>query len=399
MFEFRRQLCVPKLSAVILRWMFNIARFLGIFCFKFKTTTDGQVAEESGPRLKWSLFVFRLGCMGISTCAYFAWNTTLSDTIQQFLHILFMLISVACGLYLLRLPLVHRTSFTYLAERFLQLFLKVQNVCNRKQKGFGKTHELTVLTLTLVCLAYEGSFLTRLYILKGTAKDTYVWIADFFVSLGCSLLMHIATVGYLTLGLLYADLNDYVRTKLRSQLESLEEHPTRRKLRKARKTLDTCLTLYEDVQSVTSLFQRLYNLPLLLGLGRNCVGLALISYSTFIYGELGLCWHWSKVSIEILTLLLLTLSVQRAKLQFKTIRSLMLENFHLSENKEWHTTLEVFFTHLNLHEFQVRPLGLFIISNELMLTFLSGLVTYITVIVQYRMQMEVLTLSLSKRLS
>lgn len=46
----------------------------------------------------------------------------------------------------------------------------------------------------------------------------------------------------------------------------------------------------------------------------------------------------------------------------------------------------MFLSRLNFYEFRVRPLGLFEISNELILVYLSGLVTYITYIVQYGMQ-------------
>ncbi|XP_030078654.1 putative gustatory receptor 93c [Drosophila hydei] len=48
--------------------------------------------------------------------------------------------------------------------------------------------------------------------------------------------------------------------------------------------------------------------------------------------------------------------------------------------------LEMFLCRLNYNEFRVRPLGLFEVSNELILVFMSALVTYITYIVQYDMQ-------------
>lgn len=46
----------------------------------------------------------------------------------------------------------------------------------------------------------------------------------------------------------------------------------------------------------------------------------------------------------------------------------------------------MFLSRLNFYEFHVRPLGLFEISNELILVFLSGLVTYLTYILQYGVQ-------------
>lgn len=48
----------------------------------------------------------------------------------------------------------------------------------------------------------------------------------------------------------------------------------------------------------------------------------------------------------------------------------------------------MFLSRLNYKEFRVRPLGLFEVSNELILIYMSGLVTYLTYIIQYDMQRE-----------
>lgn len=49
--------------------------------------------------------------------------------------------------------------------------------------------------------------------------------------------------------------------------------------------------------------------------------------------------------------------------------------------------MEMFLSRLNFYEFRVRPLGLFEVSNELILVYFSAVVTYLTYIMQYRMQM------------
>lgn len=46
----------------------------------------------------------------------------------------------------------------------------------------------------------------------------------------------------------------------------------------------------------------------------------------------------------------------------------------------------MFYNRLHYTEFCVRPLGLFEVSNELFLVFLSALVSYLTYVMQYRMQ-------------
>lgn len=42
--------------------------------------------------------------------------------------------------------------------------------------------------------------------------------------------------------------------------------------------------------------------------------------------------------------------------------------------------IEMFLSRLNFYEFRVRPLGLFEVSNELLLVYFSAVVTYLTYI-------------------
>ncbi|KAH8282302.1 hypothetical protein KR054_006794, partial [Drosophila jambulina] len=380
MFEFK--MSVPQVAAAILRCMFHCARYFGVLCFRLKNTNNGQMTmEENGLWWKWSLAIFRVGCLCWRIFGYMKWIITISDLLRIFIHFIRMPLNAACCLCLLRLHLFQNTKCTQLVNGFLHLFQRVQRLFKGKRAGFGGTHELVILLLTLACPIYEGVFLFRLHLFEEFFVNT-------FISLSNKLIMHIAIVGYLAIGLLYADLNEFVRTELRSQLDVLEEQPTRRNLRKARRTLDKCLALYVDIQSLTSRFQRIFDLPLVLCFGRNCSSVVAVCLSIYIYHELSLTWLWLKISNEILCMLLLTLSVQRVAVQFGIIHTLTLENSYLSENKEWHTTLDVFYTHLNLHKFRVRPLGLVNISNEMLVVFLSALVTYITFIIQYGMQLE-----------
>lgn len=46
----------------------------------------------------------------------------------------------------------------------------------------------------------------------------------------------------------------------------------------------------------------------------------------------------------------------------------------------------MFLSRLNHFEFRVKPLGLFEVSNEVILFFFSGMITYFTYVVQYGMQ-------------
>jgi len=50
--------------------------------------------------------------------------------------------------------------------------------------------------------------------------------------------------------------------------------------------------------------------------------------------------------------------------------------------------LEWCYIEMSVYEFRVRPLGLFIVSKELFMEFLSAMVSYLTILVQYRIQLE-----------
>jgi len=51
---------------------------------------------------------------------------------------------------------------------------------------------------------------------------------------------------------------------------------------------------------------------------------------------------------------------------------------------------EMFLSRLNFFEFRVRPLGLFEVSNEVILLFISSMITYFTYVVQYGIQTHLL---------
>lgn len=48
----------------------------------------------------------------------------------------------------------------------------------------------------------------------------------------------------------------------------------------------------------------------------------------------------------------------------------------------------MFLSRLNFYEFHVRPMGLFEISNELILVYITGLVTYLTYLMQYEIKWD-----------
>ncbi|XP_041447668.1 putative gustatory receptor 93c [Drosophila obscura] len=285
--------------------------------------------------------------------------------------------------------LLYRTESIELVNTCLRLFRRLRALPKRRTFGYGGCRELVLLLLSLSCRIHE-----MVYAL-GQIESILIWWCNTFVVFGSSIMMGITFLGYLSLGLLYSELNDFVRCELRGQLQALERphglQPGRQQLRTVRRHLDECLALYREIYCLATSFQQLIEIPFLLTFIHNYILLGVIIYKLTIDG-----WFdehkvlLGAVTIKvILDLLLVTLSVDGARTQFRVIRRLSLENCHVSDHADWHMMFDIFVTHLNLYEFRVRPLGLFEISNELVLVFVSALVTFLIYIIQYEMQSKV----------
>ncbi|XP_043946918.2 putative gustatory receptor 92a [Drosophila biarmipes] len=119
-----------------------------------------------------------------------------------------------------------------------------------------------------------------------------------------------------------------------------------------------------------------------------CFGIKMLIYYAFIiriqYDVVLLC---SDTVIEMLSLFLLTWSVQRAVEKSGEIRLIMLDYSNLIKTRNWHKTLELCYIELTVNELRVLPLGLFRISKELFMEFLSAMFCYLTFLIQSRIQL------------
>ncbi|KAH8243612.1 hypothetical protein KR032_008892, partial [Drosophila birchii] len=383
-------LSVPKISALVLRWIFYYSKVLGVSYFHLKTTNEGKLQiKDSNPGWKWFHAIYRFGVIILYLYLYIFWIIDITDLVEIALNSCRMIINIFCSLCMLRLQINKGQELADLINRYLRLFQRVRDICQPKRMGFGGKQELILLSLMMITLIHEKVFVLGIIKLVKEISYNIGWVSDVYLSLGNQLLMHFAFVWYLALGLQFSDLNEFVRTQLRFQLDGLEAKPNRKKLREARRTLDKCLTLYQDLLSLTSQFQRIYDLIFFLALIQNCFDIVVLSYKIVVLLQRDWFWLWSGTFFKIINMIILCLSVHRAMLQFRVIRSLMVENCYLSDIRDWQRTLDMFFTYLNLYELQVCPLGLFQVSNELLLVFLSALVNYFTVILQYGMQQKV----------
>ncbi|XP_026840171.1 putative gustatory receptor 93c [Drosophila persimilis] len=255
---------------------------------------------------------------------------------------------------------------------FFRLFRRVRALPRRKTFGYGGRRELVLLSLSLICRIHE-----LVYILESDRQHFSMerflsWWCDTFIVFGINMMMQMSF--------------------LRSELQDLERphglQPRRQHLRTVRRKLNECLALYREIYALATTFQKLTDFPFFLSIVHNYTLLGVVIYRLTIVGW----FDKHKIQLSILTtkvildFFLVTMAVEGAMTQFRVIRRLSLENCYISDHKDWHTTFDMFVTHLSLYEFRVRVLGLFDVSNELVLIVLSALVTFVIYVVQYRMQ-------------
>ncbi|XP_033232696.1 putative gustatory receptor 93c [Drosophila pseudoobscura] len=399
MFGVLRKMNASKLSAGILLVMYYHAIFMGIFSFKLQRhwiSENGQMLMElralPRPGLMRFYAIYRILAIAILAYFYLPWILRLEIFFERLVHFIRIITATLVCVCILRLQLLHKADSKQLMNTFFRLFRRVRALPSRKTFGYGGRRELVLLSLALICRIHE-----LVYILESDRQHFSMerflsWWCDTFIVFGINMMMQMSFVCYLSIGILYSELNDFVRFQLRSELQALKRphglQPRRQHLRTVRRKLSECLALYREIYALATTFQKLTDFPFFLSIVHNYTLLGVVIYRLTIVGW----FDKHKIQLSILTtkvildFFLVTMAVEGAMTQFRVIRRLSLENCYISDHKDWHTTFDMFVTHLSLYEFRVRVLGLFDVSNELVLIVLSALVTFVIYVVQYRMQ-------------
>ncbi|XP_068158004.1 putative gustatory receptor 93c [Drosophila tropicalis] len=397
MFGILRNLSVSTLSAGILRCTLLYARFLGVVPFGVKRNRfEGKTIWMADNCLwqKWYSLILRL--MLSSWFCYTYWNVLriISNGFELMVNVLRFTICLLCAVCIIVMQIYYGQSLLRLFNRFLRLFRRVCGLSEkRKDKtGFGGVRELVLLLIKSFCIFHE-LFCEWPMLFHSTDLFTFSSVlCEMFVGIGAGMVMHSCFVGFLSLGALFADFNSYVRHDLRRKLRALElPHdacPNRRHLRAMGYRLDECFAVYDEIQSVGREFNRLINVPLVISVLVNFSVMAMVSFHAIMFSRTIVSYIWLVVAKLFLDIAILTIAVHGAVSSSRQIRRLGLENCYVSEHNEWHLKLESFLLRLNIYEFRVRPLGLFEVSNELILFFLSGLITYLTFIIQCKLQLK-----------
>ncbi|KAH8342041.1 putative gustatory receptor 93c [Drosophila kikkawai] len=393
MFERLRKVSLPALSAYILFYSYHYARVLGVVCFRIdKRRADESMVVRKQHQLKWLSLSLRLICSTAVCCFCAPTVSEIEDPYEYFMQCLRLMASFLCAICIVVVQMGYEHDLLRMINNFMRLFRRIRRLWCQKKFGFGGKREFCLLLMKSLCLIYE------LYCELRQLGDSPHWLAlvtmicEIFLEISSLMFLHIGFLGYLTVAALYSEANSFVRVELRRQLRSLERPGggpvTRRHLRIVECRLDECISIYDEIERVGHSFHRLFELPLLIILISKIFGTTVLSYEVIIRAELypDKAGMWGLVVKSFADVILLTLAVHEAVSSSRLVRRLSLENCPLSDHKEWHMKWEMFLSRLNFFEFRVRPLGLFEVSNEVILLFLSGMITYFTYVVQAGIQ-------------
>nr|XP_036673094.1 putative gustatory receptor 93c isoform X2 [Drosophila suzukii]XP_036673095.1 putative gustatory receptor 93c isoform X2 [Drosophila suzukii] len=397
MIERLRKLSLPAVTAAILFCSYHYGRVLGVICFDIgKRTSDQSLVGRNRNRLKWYCLSLRLISATSVLCFCAPHVAEIEDRYIWMLQFLRLSASLICSICIIVVQIGYEKELLRMINSFLRLFRRVRRLSSLKRIGFGGKREFFLLTIKFICLVYElycelcqlGHLHTLLML------STMMW--DIILEIGSLMIIHIGFFGYLTVAALYTELNRFVRGELRRQLRSLERPGggpvSRRQLRIVENRLDECISVYDEIERVGRSFHRLFEFPVLIILIVKIFATAVLSYEVIIRSELypSKAGMWGLVVKSFADVILLTLAVHEAVSSSRVVRHLSLENCPISDHKEWHVKWEMFLSRLNFFEFRVRPLGLFEVSNEVILLFISSMITYFTYVVQYGIQTHLL---------
>ncbi|XP_034115279.2 putative gustatory receptor 93c [Drosophila albomicans] len=398
--KLKHKMSATAAAAWLLRHACNYATFLGFIWFGIKSNHnhDDSLVAQNRYCYKWFCLLSRLLISG-----YFAYRSmALISVISNPQMIVLLWIRLAgfltCTGVIMLMQFWYGQRIVRIVNDFLRLFRRVRALPGCQFMQFGGRRELGLLIFKTMCLLYELACEFPMLFNKLDVSYILTVLCDMYITINAMMIGHACFVGFLSVGALYAQVNRYVRHELRRQLRGLEQPngqcASRRELKAAGYRLDECLAIYNEIQRVSSSFQELIELPLSLILLFLFLSMTLVSYFVMLnrFRDYSIMMLVVKLFMD---LVLLTLAIHGASSSSRVIKRLSLENCYVTERKDWHVRLEIFLNRLNFFEFRVNPLGLFEISNELILVFLSGLVTYLTYILQYGIQSNQIALNMN----
>jgi len=203
-----------KFSSVILRGMFFYARCLGLVAIRLRKPRDKVIGMEKTWCIrrtwwKWFPVIWRL----IPVFAYFytygSWICSRTRTINIILNSIRLVLSSVCYLSMIYVRICHGTKVAKLISRYLAIFL-------RKNWRLGGGRELFLIFLSLSCQVQEIMFMWGILKWELSVKNIIGWATYTYVVIASNMIMRINFIWYLSLGVLYRDLNKNLNIQSRS---------------------------------------------------------------------------------------------------------------------------------------------------------------------------------------
>ncbi|KAH8402901.1 hypothetical protein KR009_005431, partial [Drosophila setifemur] len=381
------------ITAGVLRIGFHYARVIGVICFGIeRRVSDDSLVARKQHRFKWFCLSVRLVFSTAVICFCAPYVAEIEDLYERSLQCIRLVASLLSAICIVVVQIGYEKELLRLVNSFLKLFRRVRRLGSQKRYGFGGKREFVLLLFKSVCMVYE------LYCELSQLWDPedylslFTMAGELFVEIGALMILHIGFLGYLSIAALYSEVNGFVRFEFRRQLRSLErpgEGPvTRRQLRIVECQLDEVISVYDEIERVGRSFHQLFELPLVVVLMLKIFATTVLSYEVIIRSELypSKAGLWGIVIKSFADVILLTLAVHEAVSSSRMVRQFSLENSPITDHKDWHMKWEMFLGRLNFFEFRVNLLGLFDVSNEVIVLFISSMITYFTYVVQYGLQ-------------
>ncbi|XP_043946956.1 putative gustatory receptor 93b [Drosophila biarmipes] len=376
-----RKLRIPEINAKILRGTFFVARCTGLVFFRFKNSQDNVLAfEESGWDFrwwKWLTGILRL--VPLCVIIYlFTWMIREEEQLLRLIIFTQLVVSIPSYLSMIHLHIFRGPEMIKLINRYFILFRQLRSLTVGKQIGFGGGRELILIMLFFVLQFQEVVDLLGYFPLNLNAAQIASSACFSYAVLASNMILRVSFIWHLSVSVLFTEVQKCIRFELQSQTVQPRNHHRR---------LKRIMAIFIEISDVVSSLNGITNVYLFFNLVHKLYFVVVLSSDMIIH--LLFIWkifHWIlfiKVIIEVFVLILV---IQESINQFRYIHELSLDLFLATELKDWHKTVEIFVTHLNLNKFRVRPLDLFDVSCEFFLIIVSGIVTYLVFVVQCVMQ-------------
>jgi len=317
-----------NVAQAILRGMFLVAKWMGLFPFRFENLKDNTMIIEDiwshRSFWKWFTIILRLVPVWVNIYTYGLWIMQ-AEIVLSILHYTHLLITTICYLSWIHLQICHNNELINLVNQYLKLYWRVKSLNSRRPARFGGRRELFLIVISLGCQAQEIVFLLGLMEwvnnFGGVPYGIISWASFTYVSLATNMIIRICFIWYLSLSTLYTDLKEKINFEVQFKVET---HKLDRKANITQRLKKT-ISIFKKISYVVISLQSIFNAYLFLSLFNSLMYIVVLSYNMII--DLNLFEFWlSSVIIKILfDVFTLCSVIDEAVNQFRSIRQLTLE--------------------------------------------------------------------------